>query len=63
MPNDTPITLRLSRREALAVRDLIAETLRMGDATAPTAVGFHGRDAYGALAERLHKALIEESLS
>ena len=63
MSDNTPIVLRLSRREALAVRDLIAESLRMGDARAPAAIDHHGRDAYGVLAERLHKALIEESLA
>ena len=63
MPNNTPITLRLSRHEALALRDLIAESLRMSEATAPTAIGFHGRAAYGALSERLHNVLIAESLS
>ena len=35
----------------------------MSEATAPTAIGLHGRAAYGALTERLHNVLIAESLS
>ncbi|MCY3639658.1 MAG: hypothetical protein OXH37_01430 [Gammaproteobacteria bacterium] len=63
MNDPTPISLELSRREALAVRDLIAECLRMGEASAPAAVAFHGRDAYGPLTQRLYEALIEESMT